>query len=143
MIYVLLVNNAGTTQLVPMADLEAITEDHWDRLLGVNLKRTVLLRPGSRTAPARTPRLHHQRHCHICFPASWQQYSVYGREGRPRHAYAVTGARPPPGRPRKCHRAGLARHALVGQVRAAGSESPSAPPSYPDPADLDDIARAR
>jgi 3-oxoacyl-[acyl-carrier protein] reductase len=33
-----LVNNAGTTQYVPLADLEAITEQTWDRLLGVNLK---------------------------------------------------------------------------------------------------------
>jgi 3-oxoacyl-[acyl-carrier protein] reductase len=33
-----LINNAGTTQFVPLADLDAITGDTWDRLLGVNLK---------------------------------------------------------------------------------------------------------
>jgi 3-oxoacyl-[acyl-carrier protein] reductase len=33
-----LVNNAGTTQYIPLADLEAVTEDAWDRLLAVNLK---------------------------------------------------------------------------------------------------------
>jgi 3-oxoacyl-[acyl-carrier protein] reductase len=33
-----LVNNAGTTQYAPLADLDAITDDTWDRLLDVNLK---------------------------------------------------------------------------------------------------------
>jgi 3-oxoacyl-[acyl-carrier protein] reductase len=33
-----LVNNAGTTQYIPLADLDAITDQTWDRLLGVNLK---------------------------------------------------------------------------------------------------------
>ena len=33
-----LVNNAGTTAFVDFADLEAMTEEHWDRLLAVNLK---------------------------------------------------------------------------------------------------------
>jgi 3-oxoacyl-[acyl-carrier protein] reductase len=33
-----LVNNAGTTQYVPLADLEAISDQLWDRVLGVNLK---------------------------------------------------------------------------------------------------------
>jgi 3-oxoacyl-[acyl-carrier protein] reductase len=33
-----LVNNAGTTQYVPLADLEAISEQLWDRVLGVNLR---------------------------------------------------------------------------------------------------------
>jgi 3-oxoacyl-[acyl-carrier protein] reductase len=33
-----LVNNAGTTQYIPLPDLEAITDETWDRLLGVNLK---------------------------------------------------------------------------------------------------------
>ncbi len=33
-----LVNNAGTTQFIPLADLDAVTDDVWDRLFGVNLK---------------------------------------------------------------------------------------------------------
>ena len=33
-----LLNNAGTTQFIPLADLDAVTENVWDRLLGVNLK---------------------------------------------------------------------------------------------------------
>src|SRR5438477_2443444 len=33
-----LVNNAGTTQYIPLADLDAVTDDSWDRLLDVNLK---------------------------------------------------------------------------------------------------------
>ena len=33
-----LVNNAGTTHYVPLADLDAISDQTWDRLLGVNLK---------------------------------------------------------------------------------------------------------
>src|SRR5205809_8055599 len=33
-----LVNNAGTTHFVPHTDLEAMTEEKWDRILGVNLK---------------------------------------------------------------------------------------------------------
>jgi 3-oxoacyl-[acyl-carrier protein] reductase len=32
------VNNAGTTHFVQHTDLEAMTEDKWDRILGVNLK---------------------------------------------------------------------------------------------------------
>lgn len=34
----LLVNNAGTTRFIPHADLEAVTSEDWDRILGVNLK---------------------------------------------------------------------------------------------------------
>ena len=33
-----LVNNAGTTAFVNFADLEGMTEEHWDRILAVNLK---------------------------------------------------------------------------------------------------------
>ena len=33
-----LVNNAGITRYVPLADLEAVDDDLWDRLLAVNLK---------------------------------------------------------------------------------------------------------
>jgi 3-oxoacyl-[acyl-carrier protein] reductase len=33
-----LVNNAGTTHFIDHADLEAMTEDKWDRILAVNLK---------------------------------------------------------------------------------------------------------
>jgi len=34
----LLVNNAGTTRFIPHADLEAVADEDWDRILGVNLK---------------------------------------------------------------------------------------------------------
>ena len=33
-----LVNNAGTTEFIPHADLDAMTEAAWDRILAVNLK---------------------------------------------------------------------------------------------------------
>jgi 3-oxoacyl-[acyl-carrier protein] reductase len=33
-----LVNNAGTTRYVPLADLEAVDDELWDRLLAINLK---------------------------------------------------------------------------------------------------------
>lgn len=33
-----LINNAGTTVFVPMAELEGISEDDWDRVIDVNLK---------------------------------------------------------------------------------------------------------
>jgi 3-oxoacyl-[acyl-carrier protein] reductase len=33
-----LVNNAGTTVFVPMADLDGISEDDWDRVMDVNVK---------------------------------------------------------------------------------------------------------
>ena len=36
----ILVNNAGTTQAVPANDLEGMTEEIWDRILGVNVKGT-------------------------------------------------------------------------------------------------------
>jgi 3-oxoacyl-[acyl-carrier protein] reductase len=35
-----LVNNAGTTTFVPFADLEALTEEMWDRVWAVNVKGT-------------------------------------------------------------------------------------------------------
>ena len=35
-----LVNNAGTTQFIDHADLDALTDDVWDRIFGVNLKGT-------------------------------------------------------------------------------------------------------
>jgi 3-oxoacyl-[acyl-carrier protein] reductase len=35
-----LVNNAGTTRFINHADLEAVTDDVWDEILGVNLKGT-------------------------------------------------------------------------------------------------------
>ncbi len=34
----ILVNNAGTTRFIPHDDLEAVTEDDWDTILGVNLR---------------------------------------------------------------------------------------------------------
>ncbi len=36
----ILVNNAGTTKFVDHADLDALTEDVWDRILAVNVKGT-------------------------------------------------------------------------------------------------------
>lgn len=36
----LLVNNAGTTRFIPFADLDALTDEVWDEILGVNLKGT-------------------------------------------------------------------------------------------------------
>jgi 3-oxoacyl-[acyl-carrier protein] reductase len=35
-----LVNNAGTTRFIDHADLEAVTDEVWDEILGVNLKGT-------------------------------------------------------------------------------------------------------
>jgi 3-oxoacyl-[acyl-carrier protein] reductase len=35
-----LVNNAGTTRFIDHADLEAVTDDVWDEILGVNLRGT-------------------------------------------------------------------------------------------------------
>jgi 3-oxoacyl-[acyl-carrier protein] reductase len=34
----ILVNNAGTTRFTPLDDLEAVTDEDWDRVLGVNLR---------------------------------------------------------------------------------------------------------
>ena len=34
----ILVNNAGTTRFIPHEDLEAVTDDDWDTILGVNLR---------------------------------------------------------------------------------------------------------
>ena len=36
----ILINNAGMTHPVPARDLESVTEEHWDDILGVNLKGT-------------------------------------------------------------------------------------------------------
>ncbi|HSP08099.1 MAG TPA: SDR family oxidoreductase, partial [Candidatus Dormibacteraeota bacterium] len=36
----LLVNNAGTTRFIPFSDLDALTDEVWDEILGVNLKGT-------------------------------------------------------------------------------------------------------
>jgi 3-oxoacyl-[acyl-carrier protein] reductase len=33
----LLVNNAGTTRYIPLSDLDAVTDEVWDAILGVNL----------------------------------------------------------------------------------------------------------
>lgn len=35
-----LINNAGTTHFIPHADLDALTEEVWNEILGVNLKGT-------------------------------------------------------------------------------------------------------
>jgi NAD(P)-dependent dehydrogenase (short-subunit alcohol dehydrogenase family) len=35
-----LINNAGTTHFIPHSDLDALTEDVWNEILGVNLKGT-------------------------------------------------------------------------------------------------------
>ncbi len=35
-----LVNNAGTTRFIPIRDLDALTDEVWDTILGVNLKGT-------------------------------------------------------------------------------------------------------
>ncbi len=34
----ILVNNAGTTEFIPHTDMESVTDEIWDRVLGVNLK---------------------------------------------------------------------------------------------------------
>lgn len=34
----ILVNNAGTTEFIPFSDLEAVTEEVWDRIMAVNVK---------------------------------------------------------------------------------------------------------
>ena len=34
------VNNAGTTRVIPFPDLDAVTDEDWDRILGVNLLGT-------------------------------------------------------------------------------------------------------
>ena len=34
----ILVNNAGTTEFIPHANLDDVTDAHWDRIFGVNLK---------------------------------------------------------------------------------------------------------
>src|ERR1700746_2273845 len=34
----ILVNNAGTTRFIPHPDLDALTDEVWDEVLGVNLK---------------------------------------------------------------------------------------------------------
>ncbi|MDA2925692.1 SDR family oxidoreductase [Acidobacteria bacterium AH-259-G07] len=36
----ILVNNAGTTKFIPHSHLEDVTDEHWNRILGVNLKGT-------------------------------------------------------------------------------------------------------
>ena len=36
----ILVNNAGTTRMVPLDDLEGLTDEDWDRILSVNVKGT-------------------------------------------------------------------------------------------------------
>jgi 3-oxoacyl-[acyl-carrier protein] reductase len=36
----ILINNAGVTTFVDMADLDALTDEHWDQALNVNLKGT-------------------------------------------------------------------------------------------------------
>ena len=36
----ILVNNAGTTQFIAHSDLEGVTDEVWDRILGVNLRGT-------------------------------------------------------------------------------------------------------
>jgi 3-oxoacyl-[acyl-carrier protein] reductase len=36
----ILVNNAGTTRMVPLDDLESLTEEDWDTIMGVNVKGT-------------------------------------------------------------------------------------------------------
>src|SRR5256712_9844697 len=35
-----LVNNAGTTHFIPHSDLDALTDEVWNEILGVNLKGT-------------------------------------------------------------------------------------------------------
>ncbi len=35
-----LVNNAGTTRVIPFTDLDAVTDEDWERILGVNLLGT-------------------------------------------------------------------------------------------------------
>ncbi len=50
-----LVNNAGTTRFIPFPDLEAVTDEAWDQIVGVNLKGTF------NCARAAAPELRRQR----------------------------------------------------------------------------------
>ncbi len=47
-----LVNNAGTTEVIPHHDLDAVTEEIWQRILGVNVIGTFKRDPGRRSPPA-------------------------------------------------------------------------------------------
>jgi 3-oxoacyl-[acyl-carrier protein] reductase len=47
-----LVNNAGTTSFIPHAELERVTDEEWDRILGVNLKGPFQLSRAAATALA-------------------------------------------------------------------------------------------
>ncbi|MBV9602595.1 MAG: SDR family oxidoreductase [Chloroflexi bacterium] len=137
-----LVNNAGVTQFIPMADLEAITDEHWDLLLGVNLKGPFYC------ARAAAPHLRQRHGCVV--------------------NVTTTSAFLPGGSsiPYMASKAGLVMltrslaQALRPEVRAnavapgwldTGWWDKYAPPevkahlhspTYPAPADLDDIARA-
>jgi len=59
-----LVNNAGTTRYAPLADLEALTDDVWERVLAVNLKGPFLC------ARAAAPHLRARGHGKIVNTAS-------------------------------------------------------------------------
>ncbi len=45
-----LVNNAGTTTFIPHDDMDAVTDAHWDGILGVNLKGPFLCARAARAA---------------------------------------------------------------------------------------------
>ena len=40
-----LVNNAGITEQLDLADLKGVTDEMWERLFSVNVKGRILLRP--------------------------------------------------------------------------------------------------
>ena len=80
----ILVNNAGISPLY--ADTASVTEELWDKVLGVNLKGPFRLTAlvGSRMA-AGGQRLDHQHQQHRLVAAE-QAVTIHGGQGRPQHA---------------------------------------------------------
>jgi 3-oxoacyl-[acyl-carrier protein] reductase len=137
-----LVNNAGVTQLVPMADLEGITDEHWDLLLGVNLKGPFYC------ARAAAPHLRQRRGSIVnvtttsaFLPAGSSIPYMASKAGVIMLTRSLAQALKPEVR---------ANAVAPGWLDTGWWDKYATPevktilhsPAYPDPADLDDIARA-
>ena len=82
-----LVNNAGMSPLYP--DLTSVTEELWDKVLGVNLKGPFRLTAlvGTRMAAGRVWRVHHQRLEHRVHPPATAHAALRRRQVRPQHPH--------------------------------------------------------
>ena len=111
----ILVNNAGLTRFIDHANLEAMEESIWDRILAVNLKGLFFCcRAVASIDEGARQRKNHQHCIRRRDDRRRQFHRLLCLQGGRDFCNKIAGPRPGSGSERECHRAWINRHALAG-----------------------------